>query len=117
MSSVIHRVVAEARFFGNTILEAALHPMSTSVVDKTSGAVVSRISSKDFPVSGSPRSGLGQAQTSEDNTVDDSQEQQVTDVEAELNETRQAIRVMLDFLEKDVDLTEASKKVSLPELF
>ena len=44
MGSVIQRVVAEARFFGNMLLEAALHPMSTSIVSKTSGAVVSRTS-------------------------------------------------------------------------
>ena len=109
MSSVIHRVVAEARFFGNTILEAALHPMSTSVVDKTSGVVVSRISYKDSPVSGSPHSGLGQSQTSKDYVVGDSQKQQVTDVEAELDETRQTIRLMLDFIGTDVDPTEASE--------
>lgn len=43
--TVIVRVGAEAKFVANTIKEAVVHPLSTSVIDKRTGKVLSRNSS------------------------------------------------------------------------
>ena len=40
MGKLIERVKSEARFFGNTIKEASLHPLSTTTIDKRTGKVV-----------------------------------------------------------------------------
>lgn len=41
-----NRTRAEVRFFTNTLIEAILHPFSTSVIDKQTGRVVARGSGK-----------------------------------------------------------------------
>ena len=39
MKAVVERIKAEARFFGNTVKEAFLHPLSTSYIDTKTGKV------------------------------------------------------------------------------
>lgn len=41
-SHPIFRVFVETRFIANTLKEALLHPLSTSVIDKRTGRLISR---------------------------------------------------------------------------
>lgn len=47
MILILNRILAEARFFGNTVKEALIHPLSVSVLDKTTGAVILRTGPAD----------------------------------------------------------------------
>ncbi len=49
MSAVVERIKSEARFFGNTIREAFLHPLSTTVIDKRTGKVLTAVGSTRPP--------------------------------------------------------------------
>ena len=42
MGKLIERMASECRFFANTLKEAMVHPMATSVIDKRTGRVVLR---------------------------------------------------------------------------